>query len=114
MSGAELAARLEMDPSALLRLEQSERQRRIQLNTLDRVAQALDCEVAYALVPRRPLDAVVDERARQLARQEVLGVDHTMALEDQRVDNAWVDQRIETVAEQLKIHGRLWAKAGGR
>lgn len=40
-------------------------------------------ELVYALVSSKPLREVVQDRANQLAREEVYGVAHTMGLEDQ-------------------------------
>jgi len=111
MSATDLAARMGVEPSTVVRLELSERQRRVQLSTLDRAAQALDCEVVYALVPRRPLVDVVDERARQLAREELSRLDHTMLLEDQRVDDGQWRERLETVAGQIRDQPGLWRPA---
>src|SRR5215217_7999866 len=53
MSAADLAERMGVTQSTVARLESSERDGRIQLDTLQRAADALDCDLVYALVPRR-------------------------------------------------------------
>src|SRR5258708_29177418 len=65
MSAAALAARMGTTAGAVTRLEQSEAADRIRLDTLRRAADALECDLVYLLVPRRPLTAVVRDRARE-------------------------------------------------
>ena len=52
MTSAYLAKRLGITLSTATRLELSEAEDRITLATLRRAAEALDCELHYALVPR--------------------------------------------------------------
>ena len=54
MSAAALAARMGTTAGAVTRLEQSEAGDRIRLDTLHRAADALECDLVYLLVPRRP------------------------------------------------------------
>src|SRR5229473_7052183 len=73
MSATALAARLGTTAGAVTRLEQSEAAYRVRLDTLRRAADALGCDLVYLLVPRRPLTAVVRDRARaQVAATEQL------------------------------------------
>jgi hypothetical protein len=43
----------------------------IQLSSLRKAAAALDCEVIYALAPRRSLQANYDEAAMAVARRDL-------------------------------------------
>jgi transcriptional regulator with XRE-family HTH domain len=63
----EVAARLGVSPSSVLRVETCELRGNIRLDTLRRVAGALDCEVFYSLVPRvaGSLDVAVLRRQRR-------------------------------------------------
>ena len=67
MTTAQLAKRLGMKQPSVVAIEQSEGKGTIELATLRRVAEALDCTVVYAFVPNKPLDAAVRDRARVLA-----------------------------------------------
>jgi predicted DNA-binding mobile mystery protein A len=109
MSGAALAARLGTTAGAVTRLEQSEAADRIRLDTLRRAADALGCDLVYLLVPRRPLTAVVRERARELAHRQVVAIEQTMRLEDQatRATSEMEDQ----LTEQLLERGGLWSQS---
>jgi predicted DNA-binding mobile mystery protein A len=85
MSTAQLAKRLGIKQPSLVALEQSEAKGTIELATLRRVAEALDCTLVYALVPNKPLETTVRDRARAFARRRREPVEHSMLLEDQKV-----------------------------
>jgi predicted DNA-binding mobile mystery protein A len=110
MSAAVLADRLGVTPGAVIRLEQSEAGDRIRLETLRRAGDALGCDLVYLLVPRRPLDSVVRDRARELAHEQVAAVEQTMLLEDQATGQE--SEREARLAEQLLRRGNLWSDTG--
>lgn len=85
MSTGQLARRMNVSQPSIVALERSEAADRIQLDTLRRAAEALDCTLVYALVPNRPLDEVVMTRAREVAAAGLTAVEHSMRLEDQAV-----------------------------
>ena len=78
----------------LTRSEQAEAEGSISLAQLRKLAAGLDCEVVYAIVPRQPLRQMVETQAERIAREEVLGVAHSMGLEDQRPSEGFVDQQL--------------------
>ena len=69
MTTAQLAKRLRMKQPSVVAIEQSEAKGTIELATLRRVAEALDCTLVYALVPNKPLEATVRDRARAFLRR---------------------------------------------
>ena len=104
------AQRLGISGATLHKSEQSEAEDRISLGQLRKLADGLDCELVYALVPRRPLTDVVQERARAIAMEEVGNVAHTMGLEDQRPGSDRLRKQVERRTEEL-LRGRwsdLW------
>ena len=71
-----------------LEFENAEAEDRITLQSLRRVAAALDCNLVYALVPKAGSILELEERrTREDAARDVLDVEHTMALEDQATGN---------------------------
>jgi transcriptional regulator with XRE-family HTH domain len=50
---AELARKMEMNPSVFFRLEKRERRKGVTLRTLEQMAEAMDCKLVYAIVPKR-------------------------------------------------------------
>ena len=107
MSTAQLAKRLKLIQSTVVRIEQSEAHGTIQLTTLRRVAEAMNCTLVYALVPNESLETMVRERARKVARQRLRSAEHTMRLEDQSVPAEDLEKRIDALA--LEVSPReLW------
>ena len=86
MTTTQLAARLNVKQPSVVALEQSEAKGTIELATLRRVATALDCTLIYALVPNQPLETTIRVRARAFARRRLRPVEHSMLLEDQKVE----------------------------
>lgn len=78
-----LGKRLGLHKQRISLLEQRERSGDIKLAQLRDAAEALDCDLVYALVPREPLETLVQRRARELASRELAVVERTMQLEDQ-------------------------------
>lgn len=104
------AGRLGITGSTLHKSELAEAEERITLGQLRKLADGLDCELVYALVPRKPLTQVVEDRARSIALQEVSGVAHTMSLEDQRPATGRLRKQVDQRTAEL-LRGRwsdLW------
>jgi predicted DNA-binding mobile mystery protein A len=100
MSTAQLAKRLAVKQPSVVALEQSEAKGTIELATLRRVANALDCTLVYALVPNKPLEAMVRDRARAFARRRLEPVEHSMLLEDQKVTAKGADARLNEILRE--------------
>lgn len=107
MTGAQLGKRLGMTAQGIVSLERSEAGGTIQLNTLRRAAEAMDCVLVYALVPKTSLTEMVDQRAREIALRALGRVSHSMALEDQQVDRD-LEKRIRTYVETALRDRDLW------
>lgn len=108
MTAAQLGERMGSEASTVARMENSEADDRIRLDTLRRAAAALDCDLVYALVPRHRLEEMVDEQALQRAHQLVDVVDHSMALESQRVAPDTTSEQLREYAERLRDQSGLW------
>ena len=85
MTGRQLARRLGISQPSLVDLEHNEAEQRITLTSLRAAADALNCELVYALVPRQPLNEILQLRLRERAEREVAAAAHSMALEAQAV-----------------------------
>jgi predicted DNA-binding mobile mystery protein A len=108
MTGVQFAGRLKVRPQSVDALEQSEANGSIQLKTLRRAAEALDCTLVYALVPNASLDETVRARARKIATRELGRVAHTMKLEAQGTGDANLELRIETYIRDMLKERDLW------
>jgi predicted DNA-binding mobile mystery protein A len=110
MTAEQLGDRMGISQPSVQRLELSEASGTIQLSSLRKVAAALDCEVVYALVPRRSLQETYDDAAVRVARRQLGLIGHTMALEDQAVSDEDDDERLRRfIAEELDPR-ELWGR----
>jgi predicted DNA-binding mobile mystery protein A len=100
VSSGELARRLGTSRQLPLQLEKGEAEDRITLKSLRAVANALDCDLVYALVPRaHSMQELIENRARAEAKKRVLGVEHSMALENQAAGR--IDETVEEETRRL-------------
>ena len=108
MTTAQLGKRLGISQPSVVGLERSEAAGRVQLETLQRAAVAMNCRLVYALVPVEPLETMVRDRARQIAERILSAVEHTMSLEDQGVvDRRSRVRQLDEVAEDIDIR-KIW------
>lgn len=101
MSAAQLGRRLGVARQTLAALERGEVRRTITLATLERVADALDADLVYALVPRRPLAETRRLQARRKAEHVLGRVGHSMRLEAQEVPPPEHQYQIAELEERL-------------
>lgn len=110
MSGKQLAQRIHVKPPRISELEKEEVHGNITLKSLQRAAEAMGCEFAYAFVPKGDLDSILKRQAEKAARRNLENVVHTMRLENQGLsqkENA--RQMDKLVAEWVKDPPRwLW------
>lgn len=84
MTSAQLGRRLGMSAQGAADLERREGDGTITLASLRKAADALDCDVLVALVPRTSLEETINAQARRKAAAERGRVMHTMSLEAQQ------------------------------
>ena len=108
MTTAELGQRMGLTQSRVSQIERSEELGSIRLDTLERAAQALNCQVRYVFVPNEPLEQMVQRQARLRAQAEVDAVTHTMALEDQVPEPGVLDALVNEMAERFVDERHLW------
>jgi predicted DNA-binding mobile mystery protein A len=107
MTTAQLAKRVGVKQPSIVAMEQSEARGTIEVATLRRVAEALDCRLVYALVPNKPLEETVRERALTYARRRLDPIEHSMAMEDQKVTRKKTDALIDEIMRETNPR-RLW------
>ena len=105
-----LGQRLEITSAGLSKLEKSEANGTITLNSLRRAAEALDCELKYALVPSASLEEMKHKQALKKAREQMQSVSHSMKLEAQEVDASSQQLLLDELVKDL-LEGKdkeLW------
>lgn len=108
MTASQLGQRLNVAQSSITELEKSEQKNSISIKTLERVADALGCDVKYVLVPRKPLTEMVMEQGRKFYTAQLEATRRTMALEDQLPNENNTDSSIELAMTLLKNERRIW------
>ena len=110
MTATYQARMLGVTTSTVTRLETSEADDTISLGTLRRAAEALGCELQYALVPKKTLADTLEARATALACRQMAAISHTMALEAQATSRETVEAQTRALAESLLKGSRraLW------
>ncbi|MGH7882541.1 MAG: mobile mystery protein A [Candidatus Dormibacteraceae bacterium] len=106
MPAVELGRRLGVSGPAVTSLEKNEQSATASLATLARAAQALDCTLIYAFIPKESLNGTVQRRAEEIVRQELEHVATTMALEDQAEE--FSDALMAEHIDQVIQSGRIW------
>lgn len=103
MSSQQLAKKLSVTRQGVQDMERREKEGSITLKTLREAANALDMQLVYGFVPTDgTLDALVDRKAKELAKQIVLRTSHTMKLEDQENSQQRIEKAIEERATEIK------------
>lgn len=110
MTATHLAGRLGVTTSTVTRLETSEADDTISLGTLRRAAEALGCEVQYALVPKQSLEDTLNARARAMALRQTAPISHSMALEAQATSAEAKEAQTRALVEALRAGSprKLW------
>lgn len=88
MSSPQLARRMQIKAAQSVEdMQKDEVSGSIKLQTLAKLADALECDLVYALVPRKPIPDIRRDQATAIARKHIGRVSHSMSLEDQAVSS---------------------------
>ena len=108
MSGNELAARMGVSQQVVSEIERNERQSTAKLGTLSRAADAMGCELVYALVPRTSLGETARAQARRKAVRHLAHVGHHGRLESQEVPEEELAAQVEELTDWFADRRGLW------
>jgi predicted DNA-binding mobile mystery protein A len=103
LNGRQLAERMRIARSHVSQIEEAEVRGAVSIRTLERAADALGCDLVYALVPRdgKTFEILVHERAQKIAERRVERAAVTMALEDQAVSREFRKREVDRIAAEL-------------
>jgi len=111
MTMAQLGTRLGITRQGVKKIEESEANGTITINTLREVAAAMDMKFVYSLVPKYgTTDDLIQGKAEKLAQKIVLRTNQNMKLEDQGIGDEKIAKTIEELASEIKREMRksLW------
>ena len=107
----QLGKKLSITRQSAQALEQREKDESVTIKSLREAAKALDMHLVYGFIPKDgSLDALIDRKAKELAKMIVLRTSNTMKLEDQenskeRIEKAITERTMEIKNEMPKT---LW------
>ncbi|WP_133685937.1 mobile mystery protein A [Maribacter spongiicola] len=111
MTMAQLGTKLNITRQGVKRIEDSEANGTITLNSLKDVAKALDLKLVYALIPKNEtIDDLIQKKADKLAQKIVIRANQNMKLEDQGIGDDKIAKTIKELASEIKREMRksLW------
>ncbi len=112
MSGAQLAKRLGLSRNRVSVLERNEVEGEITLSQLKALAEQLNCDLTYALVPRMSVEQIIEHRAVEIATQDLNSNFQHMLLEAQSLDREAQARLLEQVKHSIIMSGGrvIWRK----
>jgi predicted DNA-binding mobile mystery protein A len=111
MSMQQLGNKLNISKQGVLDIERREKDGSISIKSLREVAHVMDMKLVYGFIPLDgTLDALIEKKAKELAKQIVMRTAHTMQLEDQANSNERIEAAIRerTAAIQNEMPKILW------
>jgi predicted DNA-binding mobile mystery protein A len=112
MTAADLGARLGIDGASIRSYEDTETTGGIRLSSLQRAADAMDCTLVYAFIPRSSLEQTVQRQARTVLDEQMKRVRQTMTLEAQEDDTP--SPASESDLQAIIDSGRLWSRGDAK
>lgn len=103
----DLAKRAGISKPTTAQSERREAEGKVTLETLKKMANAMECDLFYAFVPRKKIGSILMDQAIQKARSILSRADTHMSLEDQKVEES-MDIRIQRLAQKLIDNGNVW------
>jgi predicted DNA-binding mobile mystery protein A len=107
MSLVQLARKVGVTQASLSSSIKLEKEGRITMKKLNEIANAMDCDLVYALVPRKKIEDLITDQAMKKTSELMDASETHMSLEDQKVT---LDrkQRQKELAEERIFSKYLW------
>ena len=107
MSLVQLAKRVGVTQASISASIKLEREGRITLNKLREIADAMECDLVYEFVPRKPIEDIIMDQAMKKTRKLVDETETHMELEDQKVVRD-KNERVREIAQEKIYSKQLW------
>jgi predicted DNA-binding mobile mystery protein A len=103
MSLRHLGKRMGITAQSVREIEEREKNETISLKVLRQFGQSLDLKLVYGFVPKNEsLEAIIDKRAEELAKEIVMRTSISMKLEDQEINPKRLQKAIKEKAIEIK------------
>lgn len=111
MTAEQLGKRLNIIQQRVSAIEKAESTRTLKLKTLEEIALALNCDLVYFLVPKEPIENMLERQAFKVAQKRIEASSHSMDLEKQSISQEEKRRQIDKLARELlfKKSKELWS-----
>lgn len=105
MTTVQFSKKLKVSQPRLAFMEKNEKN--LKISTMEKIADELNCDFVYALVPREKINDIIYNKAKQKALNIVNKVNYNMSLENQLSEN---NEVLEDVVDDLlsKKITKIW------
>lgn len=112
MNTRQLGKRCKVSSERIIRIESDEMEGRTTLATLEKIAQAMNCRLVYAIVPNDGMIEFIEKTAEDKAKTQLQQTSHHMALEDQKISIESMKEQIHFLKEELLKNNikHIWDK----
>lgn len=80
---------------------------KLNIETLRRAAEAMNCDFVYAFVPKSNMQEFIERKAREKAQRILARANLHMSLEDQQVKDD-IESRVARLQKKLIAEGKVW------
>ncbi len=105
MTTTQLAKKIDVSQPRVINMEKNEQN--IKISTMERIADALNCDFVYAIVPRENIDDIIYNQAKKKALKIMNKVNMNMGLENQLAES---EEVLEDLIKELSDSNiaRIW------
>lgn len=108
MSTKALASRVGISPNTMSETEKAEVEESLTIKKLRKVADSMNCDLVYYLLPREDIETMIERQANHISTQKIRDTQGHMELEDQSVTKEFLEERMKEEMEKLKHSKKLW------
>lgn len=110
ISTGNLAKLMGIKQPSVVAMEQREADNTITLETLEKAANAMGCDLFYAFVPKDSFEKFVDSKRRELVNRIITETNLTMSLEEQGLSKKEIAEQANLLMDDLRIKPlkQLW------
>lgn len=104
---SKLGALCDVSTPTMAQAERREIEGKLNVETLRRAAEAMNCEFVYAFVPKSDMAEFIEKKAYEKAKRILAKADQHMTLEDQKVDRDF-EERVMRLKNKLVAESKVW------
>jgi predicted DNA-binding mobile mystery protein A len=111
MSLRQLAEHLNITTQSVKEIEEREQSGSVSIKVLRQAGEALNMKLVYGFIPQSgTLEKMIEDRAKELAKEVVLRTSNTMQLEEQENTEERIEKAIQEKTEEIiqKMPRYLW------